>query len=69
MGEPKIREVTEQEFVRSAAGLGLSAESCARMIRAAETRHSDVARAIQARQAHVARRSSVELIREDRDRQ
>lgn len=67
MGEPRIRDVTEQELVRLAAGLGLSAEACARMIRATQTRSSDVARSIRARQ-RPARRSSVELIREERDR-
>jgi hypothetical protein len=67
MGEPKIRDLTEEEFIRLGTEMGLSAEACARMIHAAKTRSGDVARSILAGQ-RIAKRSSVELIREERDR-
>lgn len=70
MGVLKIRDLTEQDLARladEAERFGLSPEAYARMKRAVGTRRGETARTIRARQPRIAARSSVELIREDRD--
>jgi hypothetical protein len=70
MGDLKDQHVPEHEAVElraEAEKLGLSLESYVRMKRAAGSDRSATARAIRAQQPRVARRDSVDLIREDRE--
>jgi hypothetical protein len=70
MGEIKVSGIPDDELARlrtEAEKLGLSLESYVRLKLAATKDRGATARAIRARQKSVARRDSVDLIREDRD--
>jgi hypothetical protein len=70
MGEIKVSGIPEDELARlrtEAEKLGLSLESYVRLKLIATKDRAATARAIRARQKSVARRDSVDLIREDRN--
>ena len=70
MGEIRVTGLPDHEIARLKAEtdkLGLSLDGYVRLKLTAGSDRGATARAIRARQPHVARRDSVDLVREDRD--
>jgi hypothetical protein len=70
MGDLKVPGLSESEMVSlraEAEKLGLSVENYIRLKLLSGTDRGATARSIRARQSHVARRDSADLIRADRD--